>query len=130
MLGEGPIHVAVQRISRRTMSNQKDLRTFLQRFFMGIPPHMAIQLGEGPIHVGVHKCAEEHCPIRAKDIPSEILYGNTTLHGYTAWGRTHTCGSSTNEHIIQDMSTSHQAVSFTSTRHQLPGTWYWSPGSR
>ena len=45
---------------------------------------------------------KNHHAERSEDIPSDI-HGSTTLHGYTAWGRTDTGDSSVDEHIIQNI---------------------------
>ena len=59
--------------------------------------------------------------VQTEDIPSEILHGNTIPHSFTAWGRTHTGGGSSDENsIVQDVS----------IRLQAPGTSQAASGSR
>ena len=60
---------------------------------------------------------------RSEDIPSDS-HGSTTPHGYTAWGRTHTGGSSTDDHIIQDMSPPGISKLFFARLKAIKCTWH------
>ena len=81
--------------------------------------------------------------VSTEDTPTETHW-TTSSHGFTAWGRTHTGGgSSDNNFILQDVSLpgsrhqspviGHQAVDFTMhqtinfTRHQAPDIGFWVP---